>query len=147
MADVSTADIHQILTPRRIQLHTRATDKVDVLNQVVNLLKDASEVLDLETTRKAVFDREEMMSTGVGKGLALPHAKTPAVQDTVAALMVLDEPVPFDAIDNEPVRIVFLLVGPPEARSLHIKLLSRISRLMNRKAFRERLLHSKGGYL
>ncbi len=143
MPEVTTAELHRLLAPRRIKLHLRARDKTDLLNQVVDLLKDAPEVEDLEAVRKAIFEREEMMSTGVGKGLALPHAKTPAVTDTVVALATLDEPVDFDAIDNEPVRIVFLLVGPPEARSLHIRLLSRISRLMNREIFRERLLQAE----
>ncbi len=143
MPEVTTVELHRLLSPQRIKLRLRAKDKTDLLNKMVDLLKDAPEVIDLEAVRKAIFEREEMMSTGVGKGLALPHAKTPAVSDTMVALATLEEPVDFDAIDNEPVQIVFLLVGPPEARSLHIRLLSRISRLMNRQAFREQLLKAE----
>ena len=95
----------------------------------------------LEAVRKAVFEREKIMSTGVGKGLAIPHAKTKAVTENHAAFALLKEPLDFDSIDGEPVRLVFLLVGPESNNSQHIKLLSRISRLMNSGSFRETILN------
>ena len=80
------------------------------------------------------------MSTGVGMGLALPHARSAAVNDTVAAFATTANGVPFSAHDGQPVSMIFLLVGPEGERSRHIRLLGRISRLMNRDAFRQRLL-------
>ncbi len=80
------------------------------------------------------------MSTGVGKGLGLPHAKTAAVNGILAALAVCKHPVDFESIDNEPVRIVFLLVGKQDAKSQHVRILSRISRMMNQKDTRDRIL-------
>lgn len=138
----STTLIYELLTPDSVRVGLAADDKTDVLNAVVDMLAGHPAVSDLEGVREAVFQREAVMSTGVGKGLALPHAKTPAVTSTVAAFATLSKPVPFDAIDDEPVQLVFLLLGTEEARSLHIKILSRISRLMNRGPLRDKLLRA-----
>ncbi len=80
------------------------------------------------------------MSTGVGKQLAIPHGKCDSINEILASFAVLDESVEFESIDNQPVKMVFLLVGPEDKSNHHIKLLSRISRLMNSTAFRDKLL-------
>ncbi len=131
--------ISQYLTPESVAVGLDAADKESFINAVVNLLDGRPEVRDLDEVRRSVLEREWLMSTGVGKGLALPHAKTNAVSGTVAALVVTRSPVPWDAIDGEPVRLVFLLVGVPDAKSEHVKILSRISRIMNRDAVRKQL--------
>jgi fructose-specific phosphotransferase system IIA component len=116
--------------------------KEELINALVDALEDKVETSEqLEKARKAVFEREEIMSTGVGKGLAIPHAKTKAVSENMAAFALLKEPLDFDSIDGEPVRLVFLLIGPESNNSQHIKLLSRISRLMNSGSFREQVLN------
>jgi fructose-specific phosphotransferase system IIA component len=116
--------------------------KKELINALVNALEEKMESEEqLEAVRKAVFEREKIMSTGVGKGLAIPHAKTKAVTENHATFALLDEPLDFDSIDGEPVRLVFLLVGPESNNSQHIKLLSRISRLMNSGSFRETILN------
>lgn len=118
-----------------------ADSKKELINALVDTLKDKVDSIDqLDDVRKAVFEREEIMSTGVGKGLAIPHAKTKAVSENHAAFALLKDPLDFDSIDKEPVRLVFLLVGPESRNSQHIKLLSRISRLMNSGSFREKIL-------
>lgn len=136
----STTFVHHLLSPQTICLGLPGLSKEEVLNNLIDVLAGNPAVADLDELRAAVFMREQMMSTGVGKELALPHAKTGAVRETVAAFAVTAEPVAFGAIDNLPVRLVFLLVGTEAARSQHIKILSRISRLMNREAVRQRLL-------
>jgi mannitol/fructose-specific phosphotransferase system IIA component (Ntr-type) len=82
------------------------------------------------------------MSTGVGKGFAIPHGKTNAVNDVIAAFGKTTRDIDYDALDGNPVHLVFLLVGRDDMVSKHIKLLSRISRLMNKDEFRERLVNS-----
>lgn len=144
MQTTSLTEIHQLLSPRTIRVGLPGQAKEEIIDRLVDLLDDHPAVVDLDRVRGAVFEREEVMSTGVGKGLALPHAKTSAVTDTVAAFAITAEPIDFGSIDNEPVRLVFLLLGPETAKSQHIKLLSRISRLMNRDPFRERLLKAPG---
>ncbi len=102
-------------------------------------------VNDVVAVKKAVIERENMMSTGVGKGLALPHAKTNAVGGMIGALVTTSEPVDFGALDNEPVRIVFLLVGKMDSKSLHVRILSRVSRVMNSEEVRKQILSSTSG--
>lgn len=80
------------------------------------------------------------MSTGVGGGFAIPHGKTDGVVDLVGAIATTALPIDFESLDEQPVRIIFLLVGPESMVGPHIKILSRISRLMNREDFRNRLL-------
>ncbi|MEX2602618.1 MAG: PTS sugar transporter subunit IIA [Gracilimonas sp.] len=115
--------------------------KKELINALVDALENKLDTEEqLEDIRKAVFEREKIMSTGVGKGLAIPHAKTKAVHQNYAAFALLEKSLDFDSIDDEPVRLVFLLVGPESNNSQHIKLLSRISRLMNSGSFREKIL-------
>lgn len=132
-------EIHDLLTPDTVQVELPGTSKEEVLRNLIELLEDHPAVIDIEQVRNAILEREMMMSTGVGKELALPHAKTSAVRESVAAFAVTREPVDFGAIDNAPVRLIFLLVGTEVAKSEHIKILSRVSRLMNRDPFRARL--------
>lgn len=135
--------ISDLLTPETVRVGLHGTDKVAVIEAMVDLLADHPAVEDLAEVRRVVLEREDVMSTGVGKGLALPHGKTSAVTGNVAALALLSEAVDFSAIDDRPVRLVFLLVGTPEAKSQHVKILSRISRLMNRDEVRKRMLGAR----
>ena len=98
---------------------------------------------DIEKVRSAVLEREKIMSTGVGKGFAIPHGKTDAINEIIAAFGKTDSPIDYQALDNKPVNLVFLLIGKDNLVSTHIKLLSRISRMMNKDEFREGLLKTK----
>jgi len=140
MQKTTIPQIHKLLSHDRVFVGLVAETKDAVINQLVGLLEGHPAIKDLEAIREAVLRREKVMSTGVGKGLGLPHAKTSAVDETLAALAILKDPVSFGAIDNQPVKMVFLLIGTEESKSQHIKILSRISRLMNRDEFRKQLL-------
>ena len=87
----------------------------------------------------AVLEREAVLSTGVGSGVAIPHGKTPVVDQLVMAAGVVRTPLEFDALDGEPVELFFMLVGPESASSAHVKALSRISRLLRREQLRSGL--------
>jgi len=133
--------IFSLLTEETVLAGLKVDSKEELLNRLVDLLGHQVESQEqLEAIRKAVFVREGIMSTGVGKGLAIPHGKAPGITENYASFATLEEPVDYESIDNKPVRIVFLLVGPESRNSIHIKLLSRISRLMNSADFREKLL-------
>ena len=119
------------------------TSKKQVINALVDTLRSQIGEEALNKVREDVFERESVMSTGVGKGLAIPHCKTKAVTENFAAFAKLSKPLKYDSIDDEPVQLVFLLVGPDSKQSHHIKLLSRISRLMNSSSFREKILSSE----
>jgi len=113
--------------------------KEEVINELIDLFKDDPRVDDIEKVRSAVLDREKIMSTGVGKGFAIPHGKTGAVKEIVGAFGKIKDGIDYQSLDGNPVQLVFLLVGKDTLISTHIKLLSRISRLMNKDDFRHRL--------
>jgi mannitol/fructose-specific phosphotransferase system IIA component (Ntr-type) len=114
-------------------------DKQAVLRELVHLVADGGKD-QFEDILRAVQAREAVLSTGIGYGVAIPHGKSPLVADLRLAAGRAAAPVPFDALDGEPVQLFFLLVGPESAAGPHIKALSRISRLVRREPFRQRLL-------
>ncbi len=116
--------------------------KEDVINELIDLFQKDARVLDIDKVRDCVLEREQIMSTGVGKGFAIPHGKTDAVTDILAAFGKTGKPIEYDSLDGQPVHLVFLLVGKDNLVSKHIKLLSRISRMMNKDDFREKLMHA-----
>lgn len=133
-------ELTKLLDISNVAVGVDASDKESLIHAVIDLIDGHPAVLDADGMRSAVFEREATMSTGVGKGLALPHAKTAAVSGVVAALAVTRDPVEFESIDNEAVRIVFLLLGRQDAKSQHVRILSRISRMMNRDETRQAVL-------
>lgn len=132
--------ISDILTDDLVMTDLQGKTKEDIIDAMIDLVATSPKVLDKEKVRKAIFERERIMSTGVGNGFAIPHGKTDAVTDIVAAFAVTAEPIDYQSLDEKPVRLVFLLVGKDNLVGPHIKLLSRISRLMNKEDFRKRLL-------
>ena len=135
--------ICKLLDQENVLCQLEASDKKDVIDKLIGTLGKKIDPKTLENVRKAVLERERIMSTGVGKGLAIPHGKCMGLDRNYAAFALLKEPVNFDSIDDQPVSLVFLLVGPESHNSTHIKMLSRISRLMNNSSFREQLLNAQ----
>jgi fructose-specific phosphotransferase system IIA component len=134
--------VSELLKPEFIISDLQGESKEEIINKLVDLFKDDSRVEDIEKVRSAVLDREKVMSTGVGKGFAIPHGKTNAVKEIIGAFGKIKDGIDYDALDGNPVQLVFLLVGKDNLISTHIKLLSRISRLMNKDDFRHRLMEA-----
>lgn len=134
--------ISDILGTDVIAVKLDTTDKDDAIKKVIDLAAKSGKILDKEKVSRTIFEREKLVSTGVGKGFAIPHGKTDSISDVVAAFAITKEPIDFDSIDGEPVRYIFLLIGKENLLNTHIKLLSRISRLMNKDEFRDKLLEA-----
>ena len=132
--------ISDILTEDLVVAGLKGSSKNDIIDAMVDLVALSPKVVDKEKVRSAILERERIMSTGVGNGFAIPHGKTDAVSEIVAAFAVTEEEIDYDSLDEKPVRLVFLLVGKDNLVGPHIKLLSLISRLMNKEEFRKRLL-------
>jgi fructose-specific phosphotransferase system IIA component len=132
--------ISDILTEQLVVTGLTGDSKDEIIDAMIDIVAASPKVLDKERVRQAIFEREKIMSTGVGNGFAIPHGKTDAVSDIVAAFAVTEQPIDYESLDEKPVRLVFLLVGKDSLVGPHIKLLSRISRLMNKEEFRRRLL-------
>lgn len=135
--------VSEILSKEFIIAELNSTDKESAINELIDLLKNDSRVEDIEKVRQAVLDREKIMSTGVGKGFAIPHGKTDSVKEIIAAFGRKKDGIDYDALDGNPVNLIFLLVGRDTMISAHIKLLSRVSRMMNKDDFRSRLLNAE----
>lgn len=132
--------ISDLLTEEFVVTNLEGNSKDDIINRMIDLVATSPKVLDPEKMREAVFEREKIMSTGVGDGFAIPHGKTDAVSDIVAAFAITAEPIDYESLDEKPVRLVFLLVSKVNMVGPHIKLLSKISRLMNKPEFRTKLV-------
>ncbi|MEM1271657.1 MAG: PTS sugar transporter subunit IIA [Bacteroidota bacterium] len=139
---VLTAPVRALLAPERVLIGLDEPAREGVIERLVTVCADHPAVLDLETVREAVLARERRMSTGVGNGVALPHAKTDAVREPVAALAVSSVPVDFETLDGLPVRLIYLLLSPDDTPARHVKLLGRISRAFNTATIRSQLLQA-----
>lgn len=136
-------NLFTLLDEQTVIPNLEVKNKKQVINALIDTLSFKIDKEALEVVRESVFERESVMSTGVGKGLAIPHCKTKGVQENYAAFARLSTPLDYDSIDEEPVELIFLLISPEANNSLHIKLLSRISRLMNSDSFRNKILASE----
>ncbi len=132
-----------ILSDDHVIIPLKSHDKQEIIEEMVDHLYDTKKIKNRDKILKAILDREKVMSTGVGDHVAIPHGKADGVKDIVASLGITASDVDFHSIDNKPVRLIFLLVGPPDKTGPHLKALSRISRLMHREDFRAKLLASK----
>ncbi len=134
--------LRNILSEDRIKIPLEHTEKEKIIEEMVNLIDRSIRLNNRAQLLKAVLEREAVMSTGVGDEVAIPHAKADGMEEIVAALGITREPVDFKALDDKPVRLVWMLVGPQDKTGPHLKALSRISRLMHKKEFRERLIRT-----
>lgn len=131
--------LNEILSEELIKVPLSGRVKKEVIEEMVEVLARAHRIKNKDEVLKAILEREALMSTGVGDGIAIPHGKAEGAPEIVAALGIAKAPVDFDAIDDKPVTLVWLLVGPPNQTGPHLKALSRISRLVHKRDFRERL--------
>lgn len=128
-----------LLTPDRIRVPILARDKPGVLRELVQLLAERSGA-PFEPLLAAVLEREQVLSTGIGHGIAIPHAKSPVVEQLWLVCGSSPDGIPYEALDNQDVRLFFLLIGPESAAGQHVKALSRIARLVRGETVREVLM-------
>lgn len=131
--------LKELLTPERIRLPIVAADKNTLIHEMCAHLV-ACHGGSLEDIVRAVTMREQDLTTGIGFGVAVPHGRSPTLANLAIVAGRTEVPVPFDSIDGDPVRLVFLLSGPETSASQHVKALSRIVRLVRREEVRRTLL-------
>jgi fructose-specific phosphotransferase system IIA component len=128
-----------VLKKELIKIPLSGNNRDDVIQELIDKLAENDVIKDSKSIFQAVIEREKIMSTGVGKEIAIPHCKTDSSPGFAVCLGIHPKGIEFKAIDNQPVKIVFLLVGPEDNPGMHIKLLSRISRMMNHEDLRNQL--------
>lgn len=134
--------LSELLRPERIRIPLEAGSKDTLLRELVHVVV-AGEGIDEDEVLRAVREREAVLSTGIGHGVAIPHGKSSAVPELRMAAGRTASPIEFDALDGQPVALFFLLVGPETAAGPHIKALSRISRIVRRDDVRDQLIAAR----
>jgi PTS system fructose-specific IIA component/PTS system nitrogen regulatory IIA component len=120
-----------------IRANLTAQDKEGVIREMVQTLLDAGSIKpdEQESIVKAILKREELGSTGIGRGVAVPHTKHPSVDQLVGAVAVSTEGVDFNSLDGEKVQLLFLLISPPDRPGDHLRALENISRQLRDETF------------
>lgn len=130
------------LRPDQVVTDVEPGDVGDILRQLVEPLVDAGRIRDREGLIQALLDRETLQSTGIGSGVAVPHAICEELEDPRLVLGLCPEGADFHALDDLPVHLFLMLLSPPDETRLHIKLLARIARMVRHADFIDELLEA-----
>lgn len=135
--------ITDLLDRRSIALDAAPKNKQEALDQAVALMAESGKIRDEKAYRKQVYAREEESTTGIGEGIAIPHGKCDAVEKPGLAAMVVKDGVDFDALDGEPVTLIFLIAAPDTEDNIHLDVLSKLSVLMMDEDFSNALRNAR----
>jgi len=134
-----------LLTPERVAIRSKTDaepfDKPGAIRTLAEMLARGTPV-DAIHVERVLLEREQLQSTGIGEGAAIPHGALPQLEMQHATLLIVPRGVDFAAIDGVPVNILFAVLGPKRATGEHLKTLARVSRLLRNKSFRERLINA-----
>ncbi|MDA3900017.1 MAG: PTS sugar transporter subunit IIA [Spirochaetes bacterium] len=136
-------DLKHLLAPERVMI-TEYSTKRDILTALINNLSSAPQIKEPKSLEKAIWDREALMSTGIGLGIGIPHVRIYAVSDIAVSVAVnRNNIIDYPALDNVPVRIVFMLAAAYNQHAEYLKVLASISNLLKDESFRKNLLAAK----
>jgi mannitol/fructose-specific phosphotransferase system IIA component (Ntr-type) len=132
-------NLSEAVEKKAVLLDCAAADKTELLNTLIDAAGRSRRLKDVEAAREAIFEREELSSTGMGHGVAMPHARLKDVQFPVLGFARHAAGVDFDAVDGQPVKLVFLLLTPSSNPELNVQLLGKLSRMCSDADNRRRL--------
>lgn len=135
--------IIDLLKKDSIALNVKVSNKQEAVDTLVDLMDKSGNLKNKEIYKKAVLDREELSSTGIGDGIAIPHGKTEAVTRAGLSSMVVKDGVDYDSLDGEPAKLFFMIAAPKEADNLHLEVLARLSTMLMDGDFKEQLINAK----
>lgn len=135
--------ITEFITEKEIIIGMTSTEKKASLKELLDLLGTNGVVKDTDKVLEILLEREKLGSTGIGQGIAVPHAKTDKVENLLCCLGISKKGINFDSLDGEPVYIIFLVLAPSGATGVHLKALAKIARLLKDKVFRNSLRNSQ----
>jgi PTS system fructose-specific IIC component len=133
----------ELLRSNSIRLNMKAESKEGAINELVRLLEIGGSGQDREALVRSVMDRENRMSTGLGKGVAVPRCRTDSIDRITCSLAIKREGLEFDALDNLPVKIFIMVAAPRKADTEYVKVLSLLYRVLNQETFRTELLNAR----
>ena len=129
-------DLKDILSIERIEMACQLSSKKRLMEKIATLLLQGRPQLDRKTVLHTLIERERLGSTGIGRGVALPHGRINGLDEVIGAVVGLEKPLDYDALDNEPVKLAFGLLVPAEANERHLKILAHLARLFNDETLR-----------
>ena len=135
-------NLKTVLTKDTVCLHLKGTSKEEIINELLDILVAANKVKERSAAYAAIMDREQKMSTGMKHGIAIPHGKSPTIEDLVACIGISDTAVEFDALDHEPCRIFIMTLSPVEKTGPHLQFLAEISLLFKSSEKRQQILNA-----
>jgi PTS system fructose-specific IIC component len=116
-----------VITEKTVKLDVSGVDKWTLIEELVDVIVESGRATDREALLAAVMDREQQGSTGLERGIAIPHARSVGVEGVVGALAVSADGIDFDSADGKPAHLVFLIVAPPHESTKYLKTLSAIT--------------------
>lgn len=136
-------DISEVLKPQLMNFELKAREKREAIEELARLMYEEGYIADMDTYIKAVMDREETYSTGIGMGVGIPHGKSSAVKQAVVAFGRSKEGIEFESMDGKPVFLIFLIAVPEDSNNEHLNILSMLSRSLMHEEVRNALLSAK----
>ena len=140
---METKNIADYIKVKTIDLNLESKNKNAVIKELYNNLKKTNLIKDEEQGLSDIFSREEMGSTGIGRKIALPHAKTSAVDELIATFGISKNGIAYDSLDDKNVNIFFMFLCPKDKTQEYLKVLARISRLIREDRFVDNLLKAE----
>ena len=134
--------ISDLVTPERV-VRLDVKTKEEALSKMVDVISTAPEVRDRDELYRAIIERERIMSTGIGLGIAVPHAKIGSVSDFVIAIGICPEGIDFDSLDGRPVKIIVMIAGPEGRQKLYLRILARITLFLRNRRNRDAMLKTE----
>jgi PTS system nitrogen regulatory IIA component len=135
-----------ILRESSVIADIKGTTKREILYEMVETLKKVKLIDDIDSVVDIIMEREKLGSTGIGDGVAIPHGKMKTLNTILCVAGRSKEGVNFDAVDRQPVHIFFLVLAPEDSASMHLKVLSRISKVLRDQSFRKNMLKLAGAH-
>ncbi|TGY44100.1 PTS fructose transporter subunit IIA [Clostridium sartagoforme] len=136
-------EIKELIKESTIKLELDAKDKNSVLDEMIKLLVDDNIVTDKNKFKEDILERESLSNTGIGFGIAIPHAKSKAVKEPRIAIGIARNGIDYGSIDGQDIRMVFMIAVNEDQNDLHLRALANISRKLMHEEFRESILNVK----
>ncbi|KRG16472.1 PTS fructose transporter subunit IIABC [Lederbergia galactosidilytica] len=135
--------ITELLTKNTIHLHLKSSQKAEVIEELVQVLDVAGKLNDRAEYKQAIFHREEQSTTGIGEGIAIPHAKTAAVKAPAIVFGRSVSGIEYESLDGMPAHLFFMIAAPEGANDTHLQALSKLSTILLKEEVRKQLLEAQ----
>lgn len=135
-------EIKDMFSKERVCLQLGAENKLEAIDELIDILVKDGKINDKETFRKAVLKREEEFSTGIGMGIAIPHGKSDSVNEAAIVFGKSNQGIDYGSMDDKPAHLFFLIAVPQDSNDIHLRALSQISRKLMHTDVRNAIMNS-----